>query len=343
MKYSFKNDYADGAHPRILQALLDTYEQQEPGYGLDRFSREASESIRELIKNPHASVYFTSGGTQANLTVISSLLLPFQSVISAENGHIFTNESGAIESTGHKVHGIKDKEGKVTVEAVNELLLQHQNTPHQVEPHLIYLSNSTELGTVYSREELSKLYEFAKEKGLKIFIDGARLAQALTAKDCDYELYEMAQLCDAFYMGGTKNGALLGEAVVFTKKELGENFPFHLKQKGALLAKGRVLGIQFRELLRDNLYFELGAQANEKAQLIAAELKNKGVSFLTSSTTNQIFPLLSNWQLERLEEKFDFYRWKKIQSDLWAARLICSWASSKKSIDAIIEEIRNWP
>lgn len=338
-KPSFKNDYLELSHPRILQAFLDSHLDQEPGYGLDRFSLEATKAIQSVIQMPEAKVFYSAGGTQANLTVISSLLIPFQSVISADTGHIFTNESGAIEATGHKVHGLSNIEGKLEISAIEDLLSGLQNKPHQVVPKVVYISNATELGTVYKKAELESLYSFCKANDLLLFIDGARLGQALTAKDCEYEMKDLARLCDVFYIGGTKNGALLGEAIVFSNTALAENFGFHLKQKGGLLAKGRVLGIQFRELFRDSLFFDLARHSNEMAQKIAKTCAEKGIPVLASSTTNQVFPIFSLKDIEKLEENFEFYRWKTLPEEKCAVRLMCSWATREEDVEALCQKI----
>ena len=338
-KYSFKNDYSEGAHPRILEALLRSNTLQEPGYGLDKHSTNARNLIRERVGDQSAEVYFLSGGTQVNLTVISSLLKGYQSVISADTGHICTNETGAIEATGFKIHGIKTPEGKLRPEDIGPVLDTHTNIPHQIQPKLVYISNSTELGTHYSKEELYNLYTFCKAKGLILFMDGARLGHGLMATGGTLTLKDIYQYTDVFYLGGTKNGALLGEAVVFSSIELAEGFAFYMKQRGGLLAKGRILGIQFEELLGDNLYFELAQYANAMAQRIGDAFVKKGFRMLVSTRTNQIFPILSCSQIELLEKHYDFYRWQKIDENHYAIRLITSWATPVLVVDEIIEKI----
>ena len=340
MKYSFKNDYSEGAHPRILEALMKYNFDQQNGYGLDDYCKTAAQFILDKTKNPHSKVHFVSGGTQANLIVISAFLRPHESVVSAETGHIFTNESGAIEATGHKVHGVLTKDGKLRVDDIQKVIDVHQNIPHQVKQKLVYISNSTEVGTIYSKEELRDLYEFCQSKNLYLFMDGARLGHALTAETNDLTLEDIAQNTDAFYLGGTKNGALIGEAIVINNKNLQEEFGFHLKQKGAMLAKGRLLGTQFQELLKDNLYFELADHANQQAMKLKAAFKEIGCEFLSQTFTNQIFPILENDQIERLSQNFDFYVWKKIDDKKSAIRLITSWATSDDIVNTMIREIR---
>lgn len=341
MKFSFKNDYSEGCHPNILQALLTYNENQQAGYGEDQYSVQAKKLIQQKINNPHSDIYFVSGGTQANLIVISSILKPYQCVISASTGHILNNETGAIEATGHKILGIEKEDGKLTPEDIIPVLESHKNVPHQVMPKLVYLSNSTELGTVYTLDELEKLSAFCKENNLYIFMDGARMGHGLTAEITDLTLEKVAQLTDVFYLGGTKNGALIGEAIVINNKELQQDFAFNIKQKGALLAKGRLLGIQFLELMKDDLYFELARHANRQAMKIKNALKERGVQFLSDTYTNQIFPVLSNSLIDKLSEKFEFYVWKKIDDDFSAIRLITSWNTADQPVEEFIEIINN--
>jgi len=340
MKFSFKNDYSEGCHPNILKALLSYNDDQQAGYGEDQYSLEAKNLIRQKI-NSDSDVYFVSGGTQANLIVISSVLKPYQCVISAATGHILNNETGAIEATGHKILSVEKEDGKLTPEDIIPVLESHKNVPHQVMPKLVYLSNSTELGTVYTLSELEKLSSFCKENNLYIFMDGARMGHGLTAENSDLTLEKIAELTDVFYLGGTKNGALIGEAIVINNKELQQDFGFNIKQKGALLAKGRLLGIQFLELMKDDLYFELAAHANQQAMKIKKAMKERGVQFLSDTYTNQIFPILNNSLIEKLSEKFEFYVWKKIDDDFSAIRLITSWNTADEPVKEFIGIINN--
>ena len=340
MKYSFKNDYSEGAHPRILDALIKYNLTQQNGYGLDEYSLNAAKFIRDKCAAPNASVHFVSGGTQANLTVISAFLRPHESVVSAHTGHIFTNESGAIEATGHKIHGVETADGKLRPQDVQNILDAHQNVPHQLKQRLVYISNSTEIGTIYSKKELQELYEFCQNKNLILFMDGARLGHALTAETSDMSLADIAKYTDAFYLGGTKNGALIGEAIVINNPALQDEFGFHLKQKGALLAKGRLLGIQFEELMRDNLYFELADHANRQAMKIKEAFEEIGCDFLAETFTNQIFPVLNAKQIDQLSEKYDFYIWKKIDSERSAIRLITSWSTTDETVAGFINELK---
>ncbi|RZJ39410.1 MAG: aminotransferase class V-fold PLP-dependent enzyme [Chryseobacterium sp.] len=341
MKYSFKNDYSEGCHPNILEALVITNLNQQNGYGYDDYSNEARELIRKKANIPEADIHFVSGGTQANLLIISSILRPHESVISAETGHIFTNETGAIEASGHKIHGVSTEDGKLKTQHIQSVLDSHTNKPHQLKQKLVYLSNSTEIGTIYKRQELKELYEFCQANDLYLFLDGARLGQALTSEINDLTLEDIANFTDVFYLGGTKNGALLGEAIVITNDQLKVDFGFHIKQKGAMLAKGRLLGIQFLELMKEDLYFDLAKHSNVQAMKIKAALHQKGFQFLSETFTNQIFPILNQAQIEKLSEKFDFYVWKKISETNSAIRLITSWATSDEVVEDFINEIES--
>ena len=340
MKYSFKNDYAEGCHPRILEALIKSNLQQEIGYGLDRFCMEAEEIIQKKIKKPHCKVYFVSGGTQANLIIISAFLRPHESVISANTGHIFCNETGAIEATGHKIHSIETLDGKLKLIDIQNVIDNHQNIPHQLKPKLVYLSNSTEVGTIYTKKELEDLSGFCKEKKLLLFMDGARLGQALQSEKNDLTLETIAELTDVFYLGGTKNGALLGEAIVINNPILQEDFGFHIKQRGAMLAKGRLLGIQFLELLKDDLYFDLAKKSNQQAMKIKTAFQENGFQFLSETFTNQIFPILTNAETEKLSKNFDFYIWQKVDENRSAVRIITSWATNDEIVEKFIQEIK---
>ncbi|SDR10415.1 L-threonine aldolase [Chryseobacterium soldanellicola] len=340
MKFSFKNDYSEGCHPHILEALLRHNLDQQAGYGEDQYSLKAKELIKEKIDNPDSDVYFVSGGTQANLIVISSILRPYQCVISASTGHILNNETGAIEATGHKILSIEKEDGKLTPQDIIPVMESHKNVPHQVMPKLVYISNSTELGTIYTLKELEDLSKFCKENNLYLFMDGARMGQGLTAEISDLTLEKVAELTDVFYLGGTKNGALIGEAIVINNQELQQDFAFNIKQKGALLAKGRLLGIQFVELMKNDLYFDLAKHANQQAMKIKNVMKEKEIEFLSDTYTNQIFPILSNNLIEKLLEKFEFYIWKKIDDNFSAIRLITSWNTNDEAVNDFIEIVK---
>lgn len=336
-KYSFKNDYSEGAHPTILQRLIETNLEQTIGYGEDEFCNEAREFIKKQLKKDTA-IHFVSGGTQANLIVISSILKPHESVIAAESGHIAVHETGAIEATGHKVNTIATDNGKITAEQISVVLSTHMDE-HMVKPKLVYISNSTEVGSVYSKKELENLYSFCQENNLYLFVDGARLASALTSSKCDLTLEDMANFTDIFYIGGTKNGALLGEAIVINNLKLDEDFRYHIKQKGGMLAKGRLIGIQFSEMFRNNLFFEMGKQANQMAEKLAKGVSEKGYTFLTEPSSNQIFPILPNSIIEKLQQDFEFYIWQKIDEQNSAIRLVTSWTTLEEQVDNFIKSI----
>lgn len=340
--YSFRNDYSEGAHPRILQKLLQTNTTQQAGYGEDEYSREAKDLLRGKMNNPGAGIYFVSGGTQANLIVIAALLRTHEAVISAQSGHIFVHETGAIESTGHRVIAVKTTDGKLSPLHIEQVLEEYALRPHMVRPRMVYISNSTETGTIYTKTELAALSVLCRSRGLHLYMDGARLGHALTAADNDLTLADIAQLTDVFYIGGTKNGALLGEAIVFNTPDLATDFDYILKQKGALLAKGRLLGVQFLELFKDDLYFTLARHANTMAMKIVEAIKALGYSFLTTTTTNQIFPVLPQDVLKRLEEKYLFYVWQKMDDTYSAIRLITSWTTEETIVDEFIADLKSY-
>lgn len=338
--YSFKNDYSEGAHPRILNALVESNMIQEDGYGNDNHTKNAIHQIKELIGDENTDVHFISGGTQTNLIAIGAFLRPYEACISANTGHIAVHEAGAIECTGHKVITIDSNDGKITIDKIQGVLNFHIDE-HLVKPKLVYISNPTELGTVYTKKELKIISEFCKFNNLILYVDGARLGSALCVKEANLTLTDMANFTDAFFIGGTKNGALLGEALIIKSENLKQEFRYHIKQKGALLAKGKVLGIQFEKLFEDNLYFELAAHANEMANLLTKGLKKAGCEFLINSPTNQIFPILENKQIERLEKKFSFYNWQKIDDNRLAIRLVTSWATTKEAVIEFIDEVKS--
>lgn len=339
-RYSFKNDYSEGCHPNILEALARSNFQQEAGYGLDSHSTKAKEMIRSLIKNQEAKIHFIAGGTLSNLLVISSLLRSYQSVISCECGHILQNETAAIEATGHKIHSIKSDNGKLTVQAIDSLINEiGNNFPHSEKPGLIYISNPTEVGTIYYKDELKELSDYCRENDLYLYMDGARLGHALTAEGNDINIEDIARLTDVFYIGGTKNGALLGEAIVINTNKVNEEFEYSIKQRGALMAKGRILGIQFEELLKDNLYFKLAKHANNLSMQLKNALLKKGYPLLSDTVTNQIFPIMDNQKIEELLKKFDFYIWQKIDKKRSAIRLITSWATEEDKVNDFIQEL----
>jgi threonine aldolase len=337
--YSFKNDYAEGAHPRILNALMESNFEQEDGYGEDRYTLEAVALLKQKMGRTDVDIHLISGGTQTNLIAISAFLRPHEAAIAANSGHIATHETGSIEATGHKVVAVDTADGKLTPAHVQSVLDAHTDE-HMVKPKLVYISNSTEIGSIYNKQELEDLSRFCREHNLILFMDGARLGSALCSAENDLELSDIPQLVDAFYIGGTKNGALLGEALVIVRDSLKEDFRYHIKQKGALLAKGRVMGVQFLELFKDNLFFDLAAHANRLADLIKEELSNAGLKFFSHSPSNQIFPILPNTLITELQKKYAFLIWEKIDENQSAIRLVTSWATKEDKVLEFIEDLK---
>lgn len=336
--FSFNNDYSEGAHPRILEAMCKYNLEQNNGYGEDAHSLKAKEYIKRHIGREDVDIHFIPGGTQTNMLVISSFLRPHHCVISADTGHINVHETGAVEATGHKVVTIPHVDGKITVEGIAEVQNYHCDE-HMVLPRMVYISNTTELGTVYTKDELKGISEYCRNNNLLLFLDGARIASALTCKLNDLTLHDIANLVDVFYIGGTKNGALLGEALVICNDELKEDFRYLIKHRGAMMAKGFVMGMQFEALFEDDLYFKLGEHANILAEKIGLAFRDKGYSFYVPAQTNQLFPILSNEMIERLSKKFLFSIQKKIDNSHSAVRFVTSWATSEESVNVLINEI----
>lgn len=337
MKYKFLNDYSEGCHPLILESLLRSNLSQQAGYGNDEFSVSAVSKIRAACENDAVDVHFVAGGTLANLLVISSLLKPYESVISAESGHINTHEAGAIEATGHKIEYVKTHDGKLTVSDIARLLMKFPKY-HTVKPRMVYISNTTELGTVYSKGELEDIYAYCSKNDLLVFIDGARLPMALVAGDVT--LAALSRLCDVFYIGGTKCGALLGEAVVISNPALQPDFKYNVKQRGALLAKGRVLGAQFDALFTDDLIFTLARHANAMAAKMAAAFRELGYHFLCPPESNQVFPVLKFKQIKKLAQKYEFFEWEELDEEHSVLRLVTSWATPEEAVDRFLKDLR---
>ncbi len=336
--FNFKNDYSEGCHPRILEALTRTNLEQTVGYGLDEHCANAAALIKKTVGCESADVHFLVGGTQTNLTAISAFLRPHHCVLAAATGHVNVHETGAIEATGHKVVTRPTPDGKLTAALVQEMVNEHTDE-HMVKPGLVYISQSTELGTVYTKSELEALQSCCRKNGLLFYIDGARLACALTSNACDVALSDLPELCDAFYIGGTKNGMLFGEALVIVNHAVKEEFRFLIKQRGGMLAKGRLLGIQFEESFRDELYFELGHHANLLAQQLQAGLEEKGYPLLQRSPTNQVFPILTPEQYEHFSSIALFETWSPLPDGRKAIRLVTSWATTQEHIDAFLNQI----
>ena len=340
--YQFQCDYNEGAHPRIMERFLQTNLEQTVGYGEDHYCAEAREAIRKAIGRPDADVHFLVGGTQANATVISSILRPYQGVLCASTGHINVHETGAIEHGGHKVLAMDAENGLLAAEQIRtamQLHLAEDGPEHTVQPGMVYISFSSELGTVYSLRQLREISAACREYDLPLFIDGARMGYGLASEGCDVTLQDIAELADVFYLGGTKQGALFGEAVVILNETLKKDFRYYIKQNGGMLAKGRLLGIQFLTLFEDGLYFEVSQHAVSQALRIRDAFKAKGFEMLVQSPSNQQFPILDNETLGRLSEKFLFSVWQKVDEDHTAVRFCTSWATRSEAVDALLAEL----
>ncbi len=336
--YSFKNDYSETAHPRILNALMQSNMEQLEGYGEDQYTGMAIELLKQKMDSTAVDIHLFPGGTQTNLTAISAFLRPHEAAVAANTGHILVHETGAIEATGHKVISIEVKDGKLQPNHIRDVLDAHTDE-HMVKPKLVYISNPTEIGSIYTKTELEKLSSFCRENKLFLYVDGARLGSALCSEENDMVLSDLAKLTDAFYIGATKNGALMGEALVICNEALKEDFRFHIKQKGALLAKGGILGIQFLELFKDDLYFQLAKHANDMAVLLRNGIRNAGYSFLTNSPSNQIFPVLPDSIIKKLQEKYSFYIWSKVDDNRSSIRLVTSWATKEEKVLDFIKDL----
>ena len=340
----FNCDYLEGAHPKILEKLLETNFVQTLGYGEDEYCERARAVIREKCGAPDAYVQFLVGGTQTNTTVIASILRPYQGVLCANTGHINAHETGAIEATGHKVLALPSEDGKITAAQVQEAYDIHWSDgshEHIVQPGMVYISHPTENGTMYTKEELKALYETCQKLELPLFLDGARLGYGLMSQGSDLTWQDIAALTDVFYIGGTKVGALFGEAVVMTNLSLTKDFRYMIKQRGGMLAKGRLLGIQFETLLSDGLYEEIAGKAVDQAMRLKEAFLDKGYPLLYDSYTNQQFPILPNSQLKQLEEKYSFELWTAMDEEYSAVRFCTSWATKDEDIDALIEDLSN--
>ena len=338
----FDCDYLEGAHPAILQKLIETNMDQTIGYEVDPYCEAAAEKIRAACACPGAAVHFLVGGTQTNTTVIYSLLRPWEGVLSADTGHINCHESGAIEGTGHKVIALPGQDGKLTAEMVEnafEAWKADASWEHIVKPGMVYISHPTETGTLYTLAELTALSETCRRLRLPLYLDGARLGYGLAAEGTDITLPDVARLCDIFYIGGTKVGALFGEALVIPDPALIPDIRSLIKQRGGLLAKGRLLGIQFDVLFTDGLYFKLGKHAMDLARTLREGFAAKGYSFMCDSPTNQQFPILSYEQIERLSKDFSFDDYGPADAHHRYVRFCTSWATTEENVQRLLEAI----
>ena len=340
--YQFQCDYNQGAHPLIMERLLETNLEQTVGYGEDHYCAAAREAIRTATGRTDVDVHFLVGGTQANATVISSILRPYQGVLCATTGHINVHETGAIEHGGHKVLAIECEGGLLSADRIRasvELHYAEDGPEHTVQPGMVYISFSSELGTVYTLQQLQEISSACREYGLPLFIDGARMGYGLASEGCDVTLQDIAELADVFYLGGTKQGALFGEAVVIVNDALKKDFRYFIKQNGGMLAKGRLLGLQFLTLFEDGLYFRISQHAVRQALRIRDAFESKGFEMLVHSPSNQQFPILDNDTMSRLAENFLFSVWQKIDESHTAVRFCTSWATDEKAVDSLINAI----
>lgn len=339
----FNSDYTEGCHPAILEKLMETNMEQTAGYGEDEYCARAAERIKEICHAPEAAVHFLVGGTQTNVTVISAALRHYQGVITAKTGHINEHETGALEACGHKCLTLDTTDGKLTAEMVADYIDAHygEDSPeHMVQPKMVYISNSTEIGTIYKKAELEALYRVCREREVYLFMDGARLGYALACKENDMTLEDIAENTDVFYIGGTKVGAMFGEAVVITNEKLKQDFRYNIKQRGGMLAKGRLLGIQFLTLFEENRYFEISAHAARLADKLKQELTNMNVAFWVNSPSNQQFPILPDTVLQKLKEKYSYTYQARVDETHSAVRFCTCWATKEENVDMLMEDIR---
>ena len=337
---SFENDYSEGAHPKILQRVVETNLEQVPGYGSDPYCDSAKEKIRAACNCPDAEIFFLVGGTQTNAVVIDSMLQAYEGVVSAQTGHVNAHEAGAIEYTGHKVLSIPQYDGKMKasdLEAYLKTFWQDESHEHMVFPGMVYISHPTEYGTLYTKQELADLSAICRRYEIPLSLDGARLGYGFMSKHSDVTLPDIAELCDVFYIGGTKVGALCGEAVVFTKHNMPKYFVPHVKQHGALLAKGRLAGVQFDTLFTDNLYFEISKHAIEMAELLKQGFAEKGYTFHIDSPTNQQFIVLDDEKYNELQKQVRCCFWEKPDDTHTVVRFATSWATPKENIDELMK------
>ncbi len=337
--YSFQNDYSQCCHPAILKRLASLGTQAFSGYGTDEICASAADKIRKTVGCPQAAVHFLTGGTQTNMIVIDALLRPWEAVIAADSGHIHVHETGAVEGTGHKVLTARTKDGKLTPSMIEEICRRHTDE-HMVRPRMVYLSDSTELGTIYTKAELTAIHELCRRRELYLFLDGARLGAALCAETNDLAFTDLPRLCDVFYIGGTKNGAMLGEAVVIPDPSLFPDFRYQLKHRGGMLAKGFLLGVNFDVLFTDSLYMQLAAQADRMASRLREGLIRLQIPMFVDAPANQLFPVLPNSWVDELQESFTFEVWSPAGPDRTCIRLTTSWATDEAAVDALLTALQ---
>ena len=338
----FRSDYSLGAHPDVLKAVVSTNMEQTDGYGMDAHCAHAAELVKELIGCSDCDVLMMIGGTNCNVTLIAAALKPYEAAVAVNGGHICHHETGAVEACGHKIITFPEEDGKLTPEMIDRAWDGYEDE-HTVVPRLVYISQPTEIGTVYTLGELEAISGKCREHDMLLYIDGARLGYALTSPGCDFSIRDLPRLCDAFYIGGTKNGALLGEALVILNREVGDHFRWMIKQKCGMLAKGRLIGVQFEALLEggeDSLYYHLAAATNRTARRLREGLEELGCQFDGSSDTNQVFPILPAETVRRLKKNFFFYEWAPEKDGMIPVRFVCSFGTTAEDVDALLAEIR---
>ena len=338
----FASDYSQGAHPKVLKALAKINAEHCEGYGLDRHCENAAKLIKKMIKKDDCGVHMMIGGTPCNITVIAASLKPYEAVVAARSGHIYAHETGAIEATGHRIIAVEGVDGKLTPDLIDRAFEEYEDE-HTLLPKMVFISQPTEVGTIYGREELKALRTKCLERGMYLYIDGARLGSALTCEENDLTIEELANLCDAFYIGGTKNGALLGEALVILNSEINDHFRFMMKRQGGMLAKGMVIGAQFEALLeggKKSVYFEAASHANGMAKILREGLISLGIEFYSPSPTNQVFPVLPKKVVEGLEKEFSFHKWAPERDGKIPVRFVTGWGTQKKEVEKLLSAIK---
>ncbi|MEE1086747.1 MAG: beta-eliminating lyase-related protein [Schaedlerella sp.] len=335
----FLNDYSQGAHPKVLEKMIQTNEEWNTGYGLDVHCKNVESILREKLGKENCHVHLMIGGTPTNVITIAASLRPYECVISARSGHIYVHETGAVEATGHRVLTVEGVDGKLRPEDIDKAMKEFDDE-HTAKPKMVYISNSTEIGSIYRKTELEALSAKCKEYGLYLYMDGARLGSALTCEDNDLTLKDIADNVDAFYIGGTKNGAMFGEALVILNDEINDHFRWMIKRNCGMLAKGQLLGIQFEALLEDDLLLQIGQHENDMAKLIRDGIESAGYGFFSSAKTNQIFPVLPNTLIAKLRENFAFYDWAVVDEYHTAIRLVTSWGTTKEDAEAFVNALK---
>ena len=334
----FQNDYGEGAHPLVMQRLMETNMEHTCGYGLDEYSLKAAEIILEKVGNPNAQVHMMTGGTSANAIALSAFMRPFEAVVCAATGHINVHETGAVEATGHKVLSCDSADGKALPEGVRKVCQLHGDE-HMVHPRVLYISQSTEIGTAYTLSELKALRAVCDECGLYLYIDGARLGSALAAKDCDVTLKDLGELADAFYIGGTKNGLLFGEAMVICNPALQPHFRYMIKNRGGMMAKGRLCGVMFLTAFENDDYFKWAAHANAMADVIREAMARAGIAQFVKTTGNQVFPVITKAQRDQLAQDFAFERWEDLDEEKCVIRFVTSWATALEDVKRLADAL----